>query len=207
MIEEEIDVEVLVSYRDPVFYDLLSEIGFRRRQDAIKVRCSRSLTPIEALSIWWMRTSRLHPCWIAALTYHSRSSRELTRSRSRTLCPRGFVQQAVAQIARRATPLQTPAYISDFAVRILHFRKGSFEIRRQAVDYSGTPLLPLLAFEDLSADLPIKKDQFPVDRQGSAELGGLNSLFQAREKLSVVIPDDGFSHGAIASSIVDQARR
>ena len=66
-----------------------------------------------------------------------------------------------------------------------HFGERSLEVCRQTVDHLRAPVFPLLPVQDIAADLPVKQDQFPVDRQRRTKLRRSNPPFQVGEKLPV----------------------
>jgi hypothetical protein len=66
-------------------------------------------------------------------------------------------------------------------------RKFSPEVGGEAVNDLGSPTMFFLAGQDVTANAPIQQDEFPVNRQGGAELGGPHAFFEALEKNVVVV--------------------
>ena len=56
-----------------------------------------------------------------------------------------------------------------------HIREGQPQVRRQPVDDLGAPAFPALAFQYSRADVPVKKKQLPIGRDGGFKLGRTNS--------------------------------
>jgi len=66
-------------------------------------------------------------------------------------------------------------------------RKFSPEVGGEAVNDLSSPALFSLAGQDVAANAPIQQDEFQVNGQGGAELGGPHSLLEGFEKDVVVV--------------------
>src|SRR5690348_17093137 len=60
------------------------------------------------------------------------------------------------------------------------------EVRREALQYSGTPALLLLPRADVLADRPVGLDHHVVDRAGCAEPTGGDGLLDGVEQFAVL---------------------
>jgi len=74
---------------------------------------------------------------------------------------------------------------------------GKERLRSKAnpIDQLRAPAFPFLPIEDVATDLPIEQNQFPVHRQGSANLCSPNPVLQFGKKLRVAVGHEWFLHG------------
>ncbi len=79
------------------------------------------------------------------------------------------------------------AHPPDVARRkTLHGRKRAVQIPDQPLHHGVSITALLLGFDDGLAEVPIERDQFPVNREGRPKLGGLDPGLQAREERTVI---------------------
>ena len=92
--------------------------------------------------------------------------------------------------------LRKPPHVLQIAGReSLHLGECAFEIGRQTVDNLSPPAFALLPVEDVAPDLPVKQDQFSIDREGCTDLSCLNPALQVGKKLCVAVRYQDFLHG------------
>ena len=152
-----------------IFGDFLREIGLRRREGAIEVGDGFSLAPVE-IALDLVNQNRPAPAVMDG-----------GPSVPDTLVTVGNLveQDAVVEPRQLCSNLlhkfllgpdlgEAPHILEVAGREAFHVGKRALQVRRQAIDDLGAPAFPLLPIEDVAADLPIKQDQFAVDRNRGA---------------------------------------
>ena len=151
-----------------IFRDLLCKIGLRRRQGAIEVGDGFSLAQVE-MALDLVDQNRPAPAVMdgGPGVPHSLVTVGNLVEQDAVVEPRQLCSNLLHKLLLGPDLGETPHILEVAGREAFHVGKLALQVCCQAIDDFSSPAFLLLPIKDVTADLPIKEDQFAVNRNRS----------------------------------------